>query len=267
MRRGSVLAAATRSAAVRARRESAGQNARKLAVAVSDLPDEAKKLLAVAPEDFVTERQRLAKELRGAGRNDDAATVGRLRKPPPAVLAVNRAARDRPKAARAAADAAAQVVRAQFGGAPDEYAQARAELDDALDLLADVAIAHVSHGKKASDAVRRRVRDLLRSAVADETAREALTQGVLTEEVEAAGFAPFAGISPKPARRTGKPSATQARRQEEKRRAEMRAVREELARAEHQLRDAERAAREAEKTRSSAESAVASLREKLDRLR
>jgi hypothetical protein len=233
---------------------------------VSDVPAEARRLLAVAPEDFVSERQSLARELRDAGRREDAAAVGAMRKPPPVVLAVNRAARDRPKAARAAADAAARVVNAQFGGEPDEYAQARQELDDALDLLADVAIAHMSRGKSASDAVRRRVRELLRTAVADETSREALAHGVLAEEVEAAGFAPFAGLTP--TRKTsGKPSAAKEKRDAEKRRAEVKAARAELSRAEQELREAERALREAERERSKAEDLVTSLRAKLDNLR
>jgi hypothetical protein len=232
----------------------------------SELPQEARKLLAVAPEDFVTERQRLARELRDAGRADDAAVVGRMRKPTPVVLAVNRAARDRPNAARAAADAAAHVVTAQFGGKPDEYTRAREELDQSLDMLADVAIAHVSRGKKASDAARRRVRDLIRNAVADETAREALAQGVLSEEVEVAGFTPFAGITPKPARRTrGKAAAPRAKQQAERQRAK--ALRDEVTRAEQELRNAERAVREAEGARLKAESAVASLRARLDELR
>ncbi len=265
MEPGSVPAASLRSGAAKARQEIADASARKLAeMTPSELPEEARRLLAIAPEDFVAERQRLARELRDAGRTDDSATVGRMRKPTPVVLAVNRAARDRPKAARAAADAAARVVKAQFGGKPDEYARARQELDQSLDMLADVAIAHVSRGKQASDAARRRIRDLIRNAVADETAREALAQGVLTEEVEIAGFAPFAGITPKPAGRTGAKVAAEKKKQAERQRAKE--LRDELASAEQELRDAERTVREAESARSKAANTVASLRANLDRL-
>ena len=253
---------------MKARRETAGRNARKLAaVPVNELPQEAKKLLAVAPEDFVAERQRLARELRDGGRSDDAATIGGMRKPTPVVLAVNRASRDRPKAARAAVDAAARVMRAQVGGESDAYSRARQELDEALDLLAEVATAHVSRRKTPSDAVRRRIRDLLRSAVADETARKALANGVLTEEVEAAGFAPFAGMTPKPARRKRGASATsRAKQHAASQRERARTLREELTRAERELRHAERAVREAEDARSKAERAVASARAELERL-
>ena len=40
---------------------------------MSDFPKEAEALLSVAPDDFVTERNRLARELRDAGRKDEAA--------------------------------------------------------------------------------------------------------------------------------------------------------------------------------------------------
>lgn len=248
------------------RRAIARQNARILG-SVTDLPHEATKLLAVSPEQFVPERQRLARELRDAGRSDDSAIVGHLRKPTPVVLAVNRAARDRPNAARAAADAAVRVKKAQVGGQPDAYTRSLEELGEALDLLAEVAVAHVSQGKNPSDAVRRRIRDLLRSAVADETAREALARGVLVEEVEAGGFAPFAGMTPKPARPKRASASSPTKRQVATQRARARTLRAELARAEQELRDAERSLREAERERSKAERAVASARAKLDRLR
>ena len=50
---------------------------------MSDFPKEAEALLSVAPDDFVTERNRLTRELRDAGRKDEAAAVTTLRKPPP----------------------------------------------------------------------------------------------------------------------------------------------------------------------------------------
>src|SRR5262245_35776037 len=163
------------------------------------LPPEADKLLAVAPDRFVAERKALANELRDDGRADEAAAVESLRKPSAVVFAVNRAARDRPKPARAAADAAEQVKETQLGGDAEAFQRALGDLDDALGLLADVALAHVApRGKNATDAMRRRVRDLLRAAAADEDARDALSRGALTEELDAPGFSPFAGM-PAPA--------------------------------------------------------------------
>ena len=230
------------------------------------LPQEAEKLLAVEPGEFVAKRKELAGKLREAGRGDDATVVAGLPKPTAVVFAVNRAARDRPNAARDAADAAERVRKAQLDGDPDAYATALEELKRSLDLLAEVADTHVGSGKRPTEAMRRRVRDLVRSAVADDDAREALRRGALAEEVEASGFSPFAGTAPKPAARGKKAAVASkaAERREEQRRERERELREELATAEAELREAESTAREAERERARAERKVASLRKKLE---
>ena len=236
---------------------------------MTELPPDAEKLLAVAPDRFVAERKALAKKLREDGRGEDAAAVEALRKPTAVVLAVNRAARDRPKAAKAAADAAERVGKAQLGGGdPEAFRKAAADLDDALDLLANVAVAHVApSGKSATEAMRRRVRDLLRSAVADEEAREALARGALTEELDAPGFSPFAGmpVPAAPRKRAAAAGPTPAERRAEEKRARVEALRAELAEAEEALDAATKAARDAERDRARAESRVASLQKKLER--
>jgi hypothetical protein len=228
---------------------------------MSALPQEAEKLLAVEPAEFVAKRKELATELREAGREDEAAAVAGLAKPTAVVFAVNRAARNRPNAARDAADAAERVRKAQLEGDPDAYATALEELRRSLDLLAEVADTQVGSGQRPTEAMRRRVRDLLRSAVADDDARVALRRGALAEEIEASGFSPFAGTAPKPS----KPGAVASKtdRREEQRRARERELREELATAEAELREAESAARDAERERARAERKVASLRKKL----
>lgn len=235
---------------------------------MSDLPQEADKLLAVAPGEFVAARGTLERELRDAGRADDAASVAALRKPSAVVFAVNRAARDRPKAAEAAAAAAERVKEAQVGGEPEAYERALEELADSLDLLAQVAIAHVApRGKDSSEAMRRRIRDHLRSAVADDDAREALSRGALTEEREAAGFSPFAGTGAKRGRRTKRSAGpSRAEEREAKRRERETVLRAELDRAESELEGAEKALRAAERRQAAAERAVASVRAKLERL-
>ena len=60
--------------------------------------------------------------------------------------------------------------------------------------------------------MRRRVRDLLRSAVADDDARDALARGALTEELEAVGFSSFAGIAPAPSKKRTEKSSGPTRR-------------------------------------------------------
>jgi hypothetical protein len=235
---------------------------------VADFPSEAEKLFAVAPDRFVAERNALAKKLRDEGRGDEAAAVVELRKPSAVVFAVNRAARDRPKAAKAAAEAAVGVREAQVGGDADSFTKALAELDSSLDLLAEVAVAHLApSGKTPSEAMRRRLRELLRSAVADDDAREALARGALADELEAPGFSPYAGmpVKPKPRGRKAAPApATRAEREDARRRERVENLRTDLRAAEEELREATAAVRSAERTRDRAETAVASLKEKLE---
>jgi hypothetical protein len=235
---------------------------------MADVPQEAEKLFAVAPDRFVAERNALAKKLRDEGRADDAAAVAELRKPSAVVFAVNRAARDRPKAAQGAAEAALGVRDAQVGGDAEAFGKALADLDSSLDLLAEVAVANLApSGKQPSEAMRRRLRELLRSAVADDHAREALARGALAEELEAPGFSPYAGIpvQPKPRGRKAEPAApSRAEREEARRREKVEALRAELADAEDELRAATAAARSAERERDRAEKAVARRRNKID---
>ena len=237
------------------------------------LPKQAERLLSVSPDDFVAERQQLVKELRGAGKRDEADAVAGLRKPPPVVLAANRAARDRPEAARTAARAAQRVAKAQLSADPDGYKAALAELDDSLDLLAEVALAHLSKdAKPPTEAVARRLRAVLRNAVADEEVRKELERGVLREETEAAGFGAFAGATPRSAPRRPKSKAgedvdARRKRLDEKRREREQALSAELDSAEEALDDAERAERDATRARERAERAVSSLRSRLERLR
>ena len=232
------------------------------------LPKEAEALLAVSPGDFVEERKRIARSLRDAERKDDADAVAALRKPPPVVLAANRAARDRPQAARAAAKAAERVAKTQLGSDPDGYRAALAELDESLDLLAQVALAQLSlGGKRPTDSVTRRLRDLLRNAVADESARAALSRGVLRDEPDNAGFGAFAGVAPPRTRRSTKTAAadTHRKREEEKQQERERALRDELDAAEHVLAAARDSERNATRAREAAERAVKALRTRLER--
>ena len=232
------------------------------------LPTEAEMLLSVGSEEFVGERQRLARELRDADRPADAAVVAKLRKPPPVVLAVNRAARARPKAARAAAESARRVKKAQIGADPAAFRAAVKELEESLELLADVALAHLARGKRPSASMRHRLRELLRNAMADDDARAALTRGVLRDETETAGFELFAGMAPaKRSRPSGDTARAHSRTSgEEKRGQREQALRTELARAEERLEEARRSVERAERERINAERAVASARAKLDRL-
>ena len=234
---------------------------------MGQLPAEAKQLLGTAPEDFVAERKRLASDLRKDGRDEEARVLAELRKPSAVVLAVNRAARDRPQAAKDAVAAAETVAKTQLSGDADNYRSALKDLERALGLLSDVAVANLSREKPASEAMRRRVADLLRSASADSEAREALAQGVLVEEGGAAGFSAFAGMSA-PARPRRAPARTkEAERREKAQQEREERLEEELAAAEEALEAAERALATAQRERDKASRAVTSASERLERLK
>ena len=227
---------------------------------MSSFPKEAEALWSVAPDDFVTERNRLARELRDAGRKDEAAAVAALRKPPPVVLAANRAARSRPQVATDAARAAKQMKK-QLG----LDSEARKALDDALKLLEDVALAFLGGTKAPSQPTRRRLHDLLQNAVADDDALAALTRGVLTEEPEPAGFAAYTGARLTPRKAPAK-SETRAREAAEKKRQEReRALQSEVAAAEERLETAVVAEEKAARERSRAARELEAARHRLER--
>ena len=228
---------------------------------MSVFPKGAEALLSVAPADFVTERNRLARELGDAGRKDAAAAVAALRKPPPVVLAANRAARSRPQVAKDAARAAKQVKK-KLGLDPE----ARKALDDALKLLEDVALAFLGGTKAPSEPTRRRLHVLLQNAVAHDDALAALTRGVLTEEPEPAGFAAYTGVRLTPRKAPAK-SETRAREAAEKKRQERkRALQEEVAAAEERLETALDAEERAARERARAASELEAARQQLERL-
>jgi hypothetical protein len=227
---------------------------------MEELPKEALGLLSAAPDAFVQERTRLAKELRDGGRREEAALVAGFRKPAAVVLAANRAARSRPNVAKEAARAA-KSMKSRLG----TDAEARQAVDTNLALLEEVALTFLAkEGKSPTDAVRRRLQDLLRNAMADDAARDALARGVLADEPEAAGFGVYAGAKlGRRATRSGKAEAEKGAEREQHRERE-RVLREELESAERRLREAEDAERAAARGRARAERAVESARSKLE---
>jgi hypothetical protein len=227
---------------------------------MEELPKEAFGLLSAAPDAFVEERTRLARELRDGGRKEDAAVVAGFRKPAAVVLAANRAARSRPNAAKEAARAAKRM-QSRLG----TDAEARQAVETNLALLEEVALTFLAkEGKSPTDAVRRRLQDLLRNAMADDGARDALARGVLADEPEPAGFGVYAGAKlGRGATRAAKAMPAKGA-DHEKRRERERILRAELESAERRLGDAQDAERAAGRERARAERAVESARSKLE---
>jgi len=79
--------------------------------------DDIGRLFSVRPDEFVAERNAIAKKLKAAGRRADAATVEKLPRPTLSVWAVNQIARQEPGLVRRLADATAGLQGGHAGGA------------------------------------------------------------------------------------------------------------------------------------------------------
>ena len=173
-------------------------------------------LYGLAPDAFVPERGALAKALRAEGRRDEAAEVGKLRKPSAAAWAVNQLVRSRGDgvgelfaAGDAVREAQADVLagRGDARALRDAGARERAAVDDlveaARELLSD-----------ASPATLERVADTLHAAALDASARDAVRDGRLERELRHAGLglgegADVFAAAPAPAR--AEPAKTEAK--------------------------------------------------------
>jgi hypothetical protein len=157
----------------------------------SDDPRE--RLSAVAPKDFVAARNRLVAELRQAGRPSEAHALARLRRPTPALWAVNRLAVIAGKELEAFLGAVDRLRRSQLrdpGAAGESLREQRAALDR---LVARARAALRGIDLDASAAVVRRISDTLLAAAVDRSLAADLRRGRLTAELTAPGFDAFEG--------------------------------------------------------------------------
>ncbi len=101
-------------------------------------PRQIAQLCAAPLKDFVKARDTLPAKLRGSGRPADAAAVSKLRKPTPAVWAINRVSHADPAAVTRFIDTVDRLKRAHFGE-PGPLAQATEAHRAALDRLLERA--------------------------------------------------------------------------------------------------------------------------------
>jgi hypothetical protein len=217
---------------------------------VPELETELDDLYAVPPEGFTRARNDLAQRLKQAGQVEAAAGVKQLRKPTVPLWAVNQLARRHPDDVRALLDAGERLRVAQqaaLRGESQELRTATAEEREILQGLTQRGAELVREAGHSADT--KRIADTLRAAAVDESGRELLKRGRLSEELEASGFGGFAGMEipsrSKPEEKTGKaPSPAVQRRREE----QLRKLRERVATARRDATKAERAAARAEAT-------------------
>jgi hypothetical protein len=233
---------------------------------VAELDDDIDALYGLPLEEFVPERDALAKRLRGAKRRDDADAVKALRKPSVVAWAANQVLRARPderEALLAAGDALRTAQERLLAGKGDAGA-AREAADAERRAVGDLVAAArglARTGGFPSDSVLDRVRETLHAAATDDGVRGEVASGRLSREHRPAAFGGLDGFAVTPAAkprraREGKaaprkPAERKAAEQEQRRAAQA-----ELKAARAAERDAARDRREAERDVQAAGRAV-----------
>lgn len=143
-------------------------------------------------EEFTPARDALAKELKAAGRKDEAAEVKSLRKPTLAAWALNRAARDHPDAVEQLRAAGADLRAAQdeaLSGDAGRLREAGRALSDEIERVGGLAAdALRDAGRPATAAQQEKFAGTLRTAAIDAAAGAVLARGVLVDDLDATGF-------------------------------------------------------------------------------
>jgi hypothetical protein len=222
-------------------------------------PDVVEELYGAPLDEFVAVRDARARELRAAGRREEADAVKRLRKPSVAGWAVNQIRRTDPGAIEGLMAAGAALRQARSGALRNAAREEREAVSDLVDQAGRVLR---EAGRKPSASTIDDIRDTLHAAALEETARELVGAGRVVEPMRAVGF----GVAPG-ARREGRPPAE--RHREERRLAKageaVRAAQAEVRDRERDLRTAERDLRAAERDVDRARAALAAARERLER--
>jgi len=202
------------------------------------------RLYAAPLDEFVAERDALAKQIRSDGDREAADRVKALRKPSAAVWAVNQLARRQQKDYRALLKAGDKLRATQekvLGGeSPDKLQEAAAAERELVDRLTAKggAILDVA-GHKPTDAMVRRLSATLHAAATRPDLREAAESGRLEHEEETAGFGfdlLSGGLPEAPARKQGEDKRTRERREAAEQRLDE--AREALAAAKEDAKDA-----------------------------
>jgi len=220
--------------------------------AVVELDEALDALYDAAPETFVAERKRLAKELKAEGHDADAEHVTKLRKPVIAAWALNRLARDHRREIDLLLDSGHRLRAAQAGvlrgDAREAFEQAQRTERETISRLVRAAGQLLTERGGASTAVLDQIAASLHAAAVSEAGREVLAAGRFTEPLTLEGFDAVAGLAPPP-KRAAKAKPTRSTE-------ELKQARAELAEARKRLRQAERTAHEARKLTAQADAEV-----------
>jgi hypothetical protein len=150
------------------------------------------RLYGLPLDEFVPQRDAVAKKLRADKERDAAAVVKALRKPTAGAWALNQAVRRRSAETQALLGAGERLRAAHAGlltgGDRNELRAAMDEQRRLAAVLSDCAEAIASETGKSGPALKERVRSTLHAAAVDDEVREQLSSGRLVREQEAVGM-------------------------------------------------------------------------------
>jgi hypothetical protein len=220
-------------------------------------------LYGLPPGEFIAARDRLAAELKDAGRADEAAAVKKLKRPSIVAWAVNTASRERPEDVAALREAGQELRRAQrkalSGGGGEDLRRATDDRRALIQTLAESGVAAIgARGGAHRDAIA----ETFDAASVDEELGERLQAGILDREARpTAGFGAIEGFEV--LQGGGSEAAEDAAEEDpaEVRRERAREAREAAQRAVAAERAADKARRRADELREKAAAAVTAARE------
>ena len=225
------------------------------------------RLYGLSREEFTSARNALVRDLRKAGRKDEAEEVRALKKPSVSAWAVNQLARQHPqevaglvKAGDALRKAQRDVLAGKKGADVREASRSQHELADELVDAAREILEQA--GAPATQTTAQRISATLRAASSDPAAAKLLRKGHLSEDVESVGFGPLLHVAPQRKGRS-RPTRDRARErataQKKRKRETVAQARKEAVAARKTADQAEREAKRARERAEAAERRVASL--------
>jgi hypothetical protein len=224
-------------------------------------------LFGLPREEFTEARNAVVRDLRKAGRKDEAEEVRALKKPSVSAWAVNQLARQHPQKVAdlvKAGDALRKTQRDVLAGkkGADVRGASRAQHDLADELVDAAREILAKAGTPATQTTAQRISGSLRAASTDPAASKLLRKGRLSEDVESVGFGPLLHVAPqrkgrsRPARNRVRERAAAQKKRKRKAVAE---ARKEAAAARKAADKAEREAKRAQERAEAAERRVVSL--------
>lgn len=162
------------------------------------LPEAAIGLFRTPPDRFIAERDALVKELRGAGRDDDAAAVKALRKPTATVWALNQLAGREPEGLADLFETGRALRAAQSeaiaGSSSSALVEAGAARRAAVGRLTTATVAILDEGGHRGAAQTDAIAQALETASVDADVGAELSAGTLEKLPTAGGDMGFGGL-------------------------------------------------------------------------